>query len=47
MNPSKTEKVHLHKYKKVGSNKYKLIAEVDPETGDTIKYVNGEVEIWG
>ena len=32
----------------VGSDKYKLIEEIDPETGDLIKFVkNGKVEIWG
>ena len=43
----KLDKVHLHKYKHLGGNKYKLIEEVDPETGNTIRYVNGDIEIWG
>ena len=29
----KTDKIHLHKYQMVGSDKYKLIEEIDPETG--------------
>ena len=42
-----THKIHLHKYQKVGSNQYKLIEEIDPETGSLINYVTkGKVENW-
>jgi len=43
----KTTKVHLHRYRHKGGNKWKLIEEVDPETGETIRSINGDVEIWG
>ncbi|MBQ3565334.1 MAG: hypothetical protein IJA14_04245, partial [Alphaproteobacteria bacterium] len=40
-------KVHLHKYRKVGSDKFQLIAEVDPETGVVTRIIsNGKIEQW-
>jgi hypothetical protein len=42
----KTQKVHLHKYRYERGNRYKLIGEVDPVTGKTIRCVNGEIDIW-
>lgn len=38
-------KVHLHKYRHQGGDKYKLVAEVNPETGE-VKLINGDCEIW-
>lgn len=43
-----TDKIHLHKYQHLGGDKYKLIEEIDPETGGLIKsLIDGKVEIWG
>ena len=43
----KTDKVHLHKYQHLGGDKYKLIEERDPDTGDLMRIVtNGKIEIW-
>ena len=41
----KTFKIHLHKYQHLGSNKYKLIEEVNPVTGKC-KIISGEIERW-
>jgi hypothetical protein len=42
----KTQKIHLHKYRHERGNRYKLIEEVDPVTGETLKGIKGKVEIW-
>lgn len=43
----RTEKVHLHKYRNVGGDKWKLIEEIDPETGELMKVVkDGKIEQW-
>lgn len=41
----KTFKIHLHKYQHLGSNKYKLIEEANPATGEG-KVIPEEVERW-
>jgi hypothetical protein len=42
----KTAKVHLHKYRDLGSDRYKLIEEVDPANGVSKTVTDGGVEIW-
>jgi hypothetical protein len=42
----KTAKVHLHKYRDLGSNRYRLIEEVDPVNGVGKVVTDGGVEIW-
>jgi hypothetical protein len=41
----RTKGVHLHKYERV-RNKYKLIENVDPASGKTLKLIDGEAETW-
>jgi hypothetical protein len=42
----KTAKVHLHKYRDLGSNRYQLVEEVDPVSGTGKLVTNGGIEIW-
>jgi hypothetical protein len=42
----KITKVHLHKYRHLGSGRYQLIEEVDPVSGARKIITDGKVEIW-